>query len=707
MRFFRNMGFGPKLIMAFLLVGLIPMAVVGYKSYTQAEAAIVAQATATLSAVGAIKKQQVEGLYQRLEVNAGLIAGLPTTVDAVQSLRTAFDSGGGVEGGRFVGYTNARFDAPASYKLAHDQYYAVFKRLMDTYGYYDIFLMDPDNGDVVFSVTKEGDFGTRTADIDSGLRDAWALTTAQRRAALSDIGHYAPSNGVAAQFITVPILAGKQVVGVLGIQVPIEWLNVVMTEHTGLGESGETYLVGADHTMRSESRFEEDTTLSKVIESEGVVEGLQGRSDVRLVEDYRGILVLSGFSKVAVRDVDWVLLAEIDDAEIRAPLDAIRNALALVAGIAAGIVVALALLFARSLRQPIRRIVEVLEKVADGDLSTGIDIHQGDEIGQMAKSVNRMVESLSATVRTVQSTSSNVASGSDQIARGNQSLSQQTQEQAASIEETSSIIEEMTATVQQNAANARGANEIAQKTSHTAQTGGDVVRKTVQSMSEVIASAKRIADIVDMVNEIAFQTNLLALNAAIEAARAGDQGKGFAVVAKEVRTLAGRSANAAKEIQDLINDSNAKIADANGFVSQSGEMLEEIIESVGGLATNMSEIAAASDEQSTGIEQVNRSVAQIEQVIQQNATLVEEASAAAENLAGEAVLLNDAIAAFRLTKSQGEQAQRPRGGEGRPAPERNAGYTSEARIPQDIPNVPADEQDELEDLFDDAPASTY
>ncbi len=706
MQFFRNMGFGPKLVLAFLIVGLLPMAVVAYQTYSEADAALDGQASRMLSAVGAIKKAQIERAYQRLEANATSIAQVPVTAEAVQELGAAFESGGGVEGDRFVGYANARFDAPSEYKLVHDKYYGVFRRLVDTHGFYDIFLLDADNGDVVFTVTKEADFGTRTADIDSGLRDAWALTTAQRRPAISDIRHYAPSNGVTAQFITVPILSGKQVVGVFGAQVALDRVNAVMQERTGLGESGETYLVGGDRVMRSESRFEQDTTLSKVIDTEAVVEALQGRSDVRMIKDYRGVEVLSSYSKLDIRDLNWVLLAEIDGSEVRAPLSDIRWGSLLFGGAAAGLVVALALFLARSLRRPIQLILEVLERVADGDLSTSIDIDQEDEVGQMAKSVNRMVGSLSDTVRTVQITSCNVASGSEQIARGNQSLSQQTQEQAASIEETSAIIEEMTATVQQNAANARGANEIAQKTADTAQSGGEVVRQTVQSMSEVIASAKRIADIVDMVNEIAFQTNLLALNAAIEAARAGDQGKGFAVVAKEVRTLAGRSANAAKEIQELINDSNAKISDANGFVLQSGDMLREIIDSVGALAANMSEIAAASDEQSTGIDQVNQSMAQIEQVIQHNATLVEEASSAAESLAGEAVQLNKAISTFRLSSSDGERVHRaPTSGRG--SPERDARRAFETRIPQEIPNVPADAQDAIEDLFDDSPANTY
>jgi methyl-accepting chemotaxis protein len=229
-----------------------------------------------------------------------------------------------------------------------------------------------------------------------------------------------------------------------------------------------------------------------------------------------------------------------------------------------------------------------------------------------------------------------VASGAEEISQGNADLSQRTEEQASSLEETASSMEEMTSTVRQNADNAKVANELAEKTSSKAIQGGEVVNRAVQSMSGINESSKKIADIIGVIDEIAFQTNLLALNAAVEAARAGEQGRGFAVVAGEVRNLAQRSAGAAKEIKDLIRDSVSKVEDGTLLVNESGETLKDIVASVKRVTDMISDIAEASVEQSSGIEQVNKAVTQMDEMTQQNAALVEEASAAGESMAEQA-----------------------------------------------------------------------
>ncbi len=234
------------------------------------------------------------------------------------------------------------------------------------------------------------------------------------------------------------------------------------------------------------------------------------------------------------------------------------------------------------------------------------------------------------------------------FASGNTNLSQRTEEQAASLEETSSAMEEMTSTIQQNAGNSKQANSLAQSARDTAENGGRVVGEAVAAMEAINESSKKISDIIGVIDEIAFQTNLLALNASVEAARAGDQGRGFAVVADEVRNLAGRSATAAKEIKELIQDSSSKVEEGSGLVNQSGETLEEIVNSVKKVSDIVAEISTASEEQAAGIDEVNKAVIQMDELTQQNAALVEEAAAASESLGEQAESLERLIRFFNV-----------------------------------------------------------
>ncbi|VVD83312.1 methyl-accepting chemotaxis protein [Pandoraea horticolens] len=303
----------------------------------------------------------------------------------------------------------------------------------------------------------------------------------------------------------------------------------------------------------------------------------------------------------------------------------------------------------RSITRPLARAVEVAERVAQGDLSSRIDVTSRDETGQLMAALKHMNESLDQIVRRVRSGTAAIASASGQLLSGNTNLSARTEEQAASLEETASSMEQLTATVRQNADNARQARQLASNASDIAGEGGRVVERAVTSMQEIAASSTKINDIIGVIDGIAFQTNILALNAAVEAARAGEQGRGFAVVAGEVRTLAQRSAAAAKEIKTLIETSVGKVEDGSAQVRDAGRTMTEIVQAVQRVTDIMGEISAASNEQSGGIEQVNTAVMQMDQVTQQNAALVEEATAAAGSLEDQARQLREAVAVFRLS----------------------------------------------------------
>ncbi|VVE67819.1 chemotaxis protein [Pandoraea anapnoica] len=302
----------------------------------------------------------------------------------------------------------------------------------------------------------------------------------------------------------------------------------------------------------------------------------------------------------------------------------------------------------RSITRPIARAVEVAERVAQGDLTSRIEVTSRDETGQLMAALKHMNESLDQIVRRVRSGTAAIASASGELLAGNTDLSSRTEEQAASLEETASSMEQLTATVKQNADNARQASQLAANASEIASEGGRVVERAVSSMQEIAASSTKINDIIGVIDGIAFQTNILALNAAVEAARAGEQGRGFAVVAGEVRTLAQRSAAAAKEIKSLIETSVGKVEDGSSQVRDAGRTMTEIVQAVQRVTDIMGEISAASSEQSGGIEQVNTAVMQMDQVTQQNAALVEEATAAAGSLEDQARNLREAVAVFRL-----------------------------------------------------------
>nr|WP_246505554.1 methyl-accepting chemotaxis protein [Coralloluteibacterium stylophorae] len=290
----------------------------------------------------------------------------------------------------------------------------------------------------------------------------------------------------------------------------------------------------------------------------------------------------------------------------------------------------------------------VLRALADADLTRRIDGEYEGVFGRMRDDANRTVDRLAEIVRSIQTSAGSIHTASGEIVAGNQDLSARTEQQAASLEETASSMEELTSTVRQNAESARQANQLAAGAGEVAVRGGRVVDEVVTTMGAISASSKKIADIIGVIDGIAFQTNILALNAAVEAARAGEQGRGFAVVASEVRSLAGRSADAAKEIKTLISSSVEQVELGSELVTRAGSTMGEIVASVKRVTDIMGEITSASAEQSAGIEQVNRTVNQLDTVTQQNAALVEEASAAARSMEEQAGELAEAVAAFRL-----------------------------------------------------------
>ena len=311
----------------------------------------------------------------------------------------------------------------------------------------------------------------------------------------------------------------------------------------------------------------------------------------------------------------------------------------------------------RSIVGPVQRAVRAADEISHGNLSVQIpDVGNGrNEMAQLLRSLDEMQQNLSRIVGHVRSGSENVATASSEIAQGNNDLSARTEQQASALQETAASMEQLNSTVRQNADNARQANQLAQSASTVAVHGGEVVSQVVDTMKGIHDSSSKIADIIGVIDGIAFQTNILALNAAVEAARAGEQGRGFAVVASEVRSLAGRSADAAKQIKTLINDSVERVAAGTTLVDQAGATMTEVVGSIKRVTDLMGEISAASSEQSQGVTQVGEAVTQMDQVTQQNAALVEEMAAAAASLNNQAQDLVSTVAFFKLSPAQAAQ----------------------------------------------------
>jgi len=323
-------------------------------------------------------------------------------------------------------------------------------------------------------------------------------------------------------------------------------------------------------------------------------------------------------------------------------------------GIVIGLVVVVVLIsvgtvwLVGSIRDPLNQANELAARIAQGDLSSGISTDREDEFGQLLRSLASMNESLGRMVAQVRMSTDSIATASSEIAQGNNDLAQRTEQTSSNLQATASSMDSLTVTVQNSANNARQATSLAANASSVAQRGGTVVTQVVSTMQEIDASSKKISDIIGVIDGIAFQTNILALNAAVEAARAGEQGRGFAVVASEVRSLAQRSAEAAKEIKGLINTSVEKVESGTRLVTDAGSTMQEIVESVGRVAQVINEITAAATEQSSGIAGVNEAIGNLDQMTQQNAALVEQSAAAAESLREQADRMKQAVAVFRV-----------------------------------------------------------
>ncbi|SNS91854.1 methyl-accepting chemotaxis protein [Noviherbaspirillum humi] len=423
-----------------------------------------------------------------------------------------------------------------------------------------------------------------------------------------------------------------------------EKINKFQSELTGLVKSEQGKKLLAASTEKRKVYIEARSQILKMHDDGADIAKIRATVDEKLVP------ALRSYIETVEATLEYQQhLAEEAHVKVKSIEQSSVNIVLLISLFALGLGALLSWLISRSILVPLNKAVSVARTVASGDLTSRIEVQSADETGQLLQALKDMNDSLTSIVGEVKRSSDTIATASVQIASGNQDLSSRTEQQAASLEETASSMEELTSTVKQNADNARQANQLAISASDVAVKGGEVVGQVVDTMSAITESSRKIVDIIDTIDGIAFQTNILALNAAVEAARAGEQGRGFAVVAAEVRSLAQRSAAAAKEIKGLIDNSVEKVDIGSRLVEQAGTTMDEVVSSIRRVSDIVGEIAAASQEQSTGIEQVNLAIGQMDQVTQQNAALVEEAAAATESMQDQVRSLARSVGAFNLS----------------------------------------------------------
>lgn len=585
----------------------------------------------------------------------------------------------------------------SSYSALHKRYHQWFRHFLRQRSYYDIFLFDP-SGNVVYTVFKELDFSSNVVNGDGKDTDLGAVFRAVRDnpkaglQAFSDFKPYAPSANVPASFIAAPILNDDGTfAGAIAFQMPIGRINAVMQVSAGMGETGETYLVGGDFLMRSDSRFSKESTILKTrVEGETTRAALEGKEGTAVVKDYRGIPVFSAYGSIDFKGVRWGVLAEIDEAEVMKPVDKAVALTAKITGAAALLIVLIAIFAARSVTRPLSAMTATMRKLAADELDVEIPgASRRDEIGEMAsavrvfkdnaldakrlrreqeqaeiraadekrkmmrdmadtfqKQIGGVITSVQGSSKELEDTAKLMANTADQTNKQSSVVAAASEEAAANVQAVASAAEELSASIREIQ------TQVARSTSVASNARGKAAA-TNEQVRSLVAAAEKVGEVVSLISDIAEQTNLLALNATIEAARAGEAGKGFAVVASEVKSLASQTTKATEEISGQIEEIQRATNSAAAAIMEIGKTIEEIDQIASGVAAAVEEQGAATaeiarnvQEASTGTQEVTTNISKVTQSTSDTGRASAEVLTAANDLSRQSQTLQKEVEKF-------------------------------------------------------------
>jgi methyl-accepting chemotaxis protein len=649
-----GLSFSVKLISVFLFISIVPALIIGFLSMNNASDGLEEQAFNSLRAVREIKANQIEDFFSEKISDAEVLSISNESNSAMTVLPGIFES---------VGLDGTSYQRAAE---RYDEYFSVF---IEEYGYYDLFLIDND-GNIIYTAAREDDLGTNLVDgqySNSNLAEAYKK--AEDSTTLVDYAYYEPSDAPAI-FVASPIMEDEERIGVLALQISDEAINAIMNERTGLGESGETYLVGADKLMRSNSRFSDQATiLDRSINTEAVTEALAGGTDSKIIEDYRGIEVLSAYTTLETQGFSWAMIAEIDKAEALAVVSDLQTYMFWIMALVIIIVAAAAYFYSRSITKPITAAVAFADNIAKGNLKAeNININRKDELGVLAESLNKMKEdlrniltkvsdiaaNLSASSEELTASGEEVATAAQQVGQSIQQVASGAEEQSAQVEETSSKINELIVQIDDVTKMSKEMDEQADKVMNNIEEGNSSIDNSVNQIEDVKSNSQEVAgtinslgelsnkigEIVQLINDIAAQTNLLALNAAIEAARAGEAGRGFSVVADEIRQLAEESEDATNQIGGLVREIQDGVANAVDKMDNTEEVVDGSVNAIRNTGKSFEEINSAALNLRDLIENINqqsdkvsRNSTDVEATVKEIASVSEEAASNSEEVA--------------------------------------------------------------------------